>query len=125
MSRFSNQWKGTPKGQMESLFGVSVTYARDSNSVALTPLITEYEVDEYDSQGDLIRTIVRDYLFPVEDLILDGSATLPQRDDTITEITGGVTRIYTVLDREGEGCYRYGDMEHTFLRVHTKLTSKS
>jgi hypothetical protein len=66
----------------------SVVYVRDADSVTVPATIgrTEFEID--DGQGLIQKYESRDFLIQTADLILDGSATLPERGDLIRETQG-------------------------------------
>jgi hypothetical protein len=63
----------------------------------------------------------RDYLLKAADLVIDGSAVLPQVGDWFEEVFGDEATRVRVMPYESEPHYRYSDPQRTELRVHTKL----
>lgn len=97
-----------------------VTYVRGADSVTLPATIgrTEFEID--DGQGLLQKYESRDFLVQTADLVLDGSATLPERGDLVRETQGATTYVYEVLAPGQERAWRYSDPYRQALRIHTK-----
>lgn len=70
----------------------------------------------------MLRVESRDYLITTADLMLDGSATLPQRGDCIRETQGSLVFVYEVMAPGNEPPWRYSDPYRRALRIHTKQT---
>ena len=91
-----------------------VTYARGIMTGALKATIgrTEYETDD----GQVVRTQFtdRDFLISVADLILNGSATLPEEGDQLHETQGTSILIFEVMG------WRYSDPYRRTYRIETK-----
>jgi len=101
----------------------TVTYRRPhtggSQSVELAATIGRSEIEEQQADGTLVKYEIRDYLIDVADLVLAGVAVLPEDGDLIEETLGGATAVYEIL-RDGDEPWRYSDVYHTRLRIHTK-----
>jgi hypothetical protein len=97
-----------------------VTYVRGDKSVALSATVgkTTFEID--DGYGVLVRHESRDFLILVDELILDGKKSLPERGDRIGELQGGKTVIYEITAPGREPCWRYSDPWRMTLRIHTQ-----
>jgi len=100
--------------------GKAVSYHRSSASVALTAVVGRTAYEAIDDSGVVVQGHARDYLVQAEDLVLDGSETLPEPGDTIQEAIRGEARIFEVMPLPGEACYHYSDAGRTRLRIHTR-----
>lgn len=110
------------RDRLEAKFGVSITYRRGSDTVALTATVgTELlRITESDGRVRTLRT-ERDYLITAADLVINSAVTTPARGDLIDETIAGVTKRFTVLSPGGqEPAWRYSDRRRVRLRVHTK-----
>lgn len=98
----------------------SVTYVRGADSVTLHATIgrTVFEID--DGNSLLQKYESRDFLVLTADLILDGTAKLPERGDQIRETQGATIYVYEVLAPGQERPWRYSDPYRQTLRIHTK-----
>lgn len=99
----------------------TVTYARGVYSVELAATVGARPRESLDANGQLIVADVVDFLIHKADLVLNGSATLPARGDTITDAAGQVHEV--LPPGTGEDHYRFSDAYGRRLRVHTKRTS--
>lgn len=97
-----------------------VTYVRGEETVEFPATIgrTIFEIDS--GYGVLEKTESRDFLVRAEDLVLDGSVTLPERGDRIREPQDGKVYVYEVMAPGKEPHYRYSDPYRKTLRIHTK-----
>lgn len=100
-----------------------VTYRRGAETAQLAATIgrTKFEVD--DGYGAIERYESRDFLVLAEDLIVGGSAVLPDRGDRIEETVSTTTYVYEVCAPGKEPPWRYSDPYRQTLRIHTKLVS--
>ena len=62
----------------------------------------------------------RDFLISAADLMLAGTAVLPERGDRISETQGTKTLVYEVMAPGGEPPWRWSDPHRKVLRIHTK-----
>jgi hypothetical protein len=101
----------------------TVTYRRGAESAQLAATIgrTKFEID--DGYGAIERYESRDFLVLAEELVLGGSAVLPDRGDRIEETVGTTTYVYEVCAPGKEPPWRYSDPYRQTLRIHTKLVS--
>lgn len=97
-----------------------VTYVRGADSVTLPATIGKTEFAIEDGHGLLQKYESRDFLVQTGDLILNGTATLPERGDQIRETQGKSTYVYEVLAPGTEPVWRYSDPYRHTLRIHTK-----
>lgn len=100
--------------------GVSITYHRGSESVALSAAVGRTIFELVDESGMVTRVESRDYLVAADDLILGGAQVIPQRGDLIYETVGQEVRVHELLSPGGEPAWRYSDRYRTMLRIHTK-----
>lgn len=111
-------WLGT---RLKAVAGLSVTYARGSDSVAVTASAAFHEYQIVDEEGFSASVLVRDYLLHAADLIIDGSVITPRAGDTITETINGVSQTFEVMpldERRRE--YEPLDTDGVLLKLHTK-----
>lgn len=98
-----------------------VRYLRGEESVEVPASIgkTVFRLDrEY---GVTERIESRDYLILVEDLVLDGTRTIPRSGDRIQEVDGDKLHLYEVMAPGGEPHYRFSDSYRLTYRIHTKF----
>jgi hypothetical protein len=98
-----------------------ITYSRGASSVAIERAI--WGSAKLQAERDGIVVVESDYrpcVFQLIDLILNGSATVPQRGDRITD---DKERLFEVLPVTGEQVYEFCDVGWTRVRVHTKRIS--
>lgn len=100
---------------------VPVTYKRGPLSIEVMATIgrTIFQIDG--GRGVLERVEARDFIMPAKDLVLGGSATVPQRGDQILESREGKTFIYEVMAPGKEPHFCYSDSYRKALRIHTKF----
>lgn len=98
----------------------TVTYRRESDTVAVAATIghTEFQVD--DGYGVLTKVESRDFLILAAALVLGGIQVVPERGDRIEETVGTVTYVYEVMAPGKEPPFRYSDPYRLTLRIHTK-----
>lgn len=99
-------------------FAVAITYRRGPDTAALTAIVEPNEFDELTTLG-ATKIERRGYLIEASTLILNGSQTLPQIGDTITE----GANIYIVPKGHELPRYEYADENRLILRVNTTLKS--
>lgn len=105
--------------------GVSATYSRPATgqSLAITTAWVGRTAFSQVQGGPTSAAVIwgdRDYLIPVEDLILGGSRTTPQKGDRIREVVNGEEATFEVMAPGTEPCWRYSDAGRTRYRVHCK-----
>lgn len=95
--------------------GVEIVYTRYVSSVTIRAVPRESEHTQ--EVGETIVTYkARGYMFPADELVLNGVQVTPERGDIITE--GGESR--TVLAQAGDAAWRYADSTKQVLVVYTK-----
>jgi hypothetical protein len=106
--------------QVKTHASMDVVYARDLEQVPLQAMIgrTEFEID--DGSGIVERFESRDFLIQADDLVLGGSATLPEPGDRILESDGAQIFAYEVMAPGDQACWKYSDPFRKLLRIHTK-----
>lgn len=64
----------------------------------------------------------RDYLIPIEQLVIGGIMSVPQVEDWIEEVFPDPhgTQQFRIAAPESEPVWRYSDNQRTLYRVHTK-----
>lgn len=106
--------------KMKSHAGQSVTYRRPSpaGTVTVTATIGETVVQQQGYDGVYMQRVEsKDFLIKAEDLILNGSVSLPADGDQIEH--GGVTyQVTPIVD--GEPAWRWSNGYRTVLRIHTQ-----
>lgn len=105
---------------------VSIVYHRPQGSGELTVSITNCWVGQTrfrTNEGRFSRLDFsdRDYLIPVDLLILDGELVQPKENDWIEQIINGKpSQQFNLIAPEGEPVWRYSDPQETIYRCHTK-----
>lgn len=107
-----------------AIAGESVTYTRPSTGQSATLDVTfgKTMLKLADGLGgNRIEWTDSDCLIRAATLILGGAATEPERGDTITRTSGGVTVTYEVrpYDKD-EPCWRWADESRILMRTHLK-----
>lgn len=106
---------------LADLYGVAVVYARGDDSVAVTARVAVQNAQTIDAAGIVaVETGSRDYLVAAAELVLNGTATRPQRGDRISETIAGVVRTFEVLPIGDQTCCMEADPGGKTLLVHTK-----
>jgi len=97
-----------------------VTYVRGSLSVVVPATLGISRFEQTDAHG--LRTIseVSDYLIPTHLLVLDGTATLPERGDLIRDTYGDTVHVFEVVAVGNEPPFRFADPYRTLLRIHVR-----
>lgn len=116
----SGPWLNRMMQQAKADPAVTLTYTRKAGGtpIDLTALAWKGRTVFARQPGAAGGAIVfgdRDFLIPVECL-----AAEPARGDRITEVAGGVTRVFELVSQVGEPEWRWSDDERTAYRVHTK-----
>jgi hypothetical protein len=117
----SGEWLGQLR---RKYLAQSVTYIRDAapDAISLELLATVgqtmFQLD--DGAGALIVTQSRDYLIDAADLAIADERIIPMKGDRIIESVGGATYPYEVMGPEDEPVWRWADVYHRTLRIHTK-----
>jgi hypothetical protein len=93
-----------------------VTYARGSNSVELKATLGKTPIQVQSDSGVQVAGEIIDFVFLAEDLILNGSLTVPQHGDKITTDRA----IYEVNHLGVESCWKYCDPYGKNIRLHCK-----
>ena len=116
MLRTGSDWLA---GQFAEHATETVTYRRGALSAQVRATIghTTFEVDRAYGRETVES---RDFLIPVEDLVLGGQAAEPAAGDRIEQTIGGAAEKYDVLAPGQEKCWRYSDPWKKTFRVHTK-----
>lgn len=102
---------------------VTLIYARGAETVDLTGLAWVGRMNTVRQVGVAGAAIVygdRDYIIPIETLVIGGQRVEPKRGDRIRETVAGVTRVFELVSQAGEPEWRWSDDERTAYRVHTK-----
>jgi len=103
--------------QRKAHLATTVTYRRGGLSVQLSATRGQTVFRLADGYGATVRTVQRDYLVAVADLILDGTITLPLRGDQIIDDT----EVYEVMGPgSNEPDWRFTDPDRSALRIHVK-----
>lgn len=102
----------------------TVLYHRGDLSAPVSATIgrTTFEVD--DGYGVLVRYHSRDFLVPVEELLLGDNRVAPERGDRIQEMQDGVTYVYEVTAPGKDPPWRYSDPYRRTFRIHTKMVGE-
>ncbi len=103
-------------GQRAAHLSRAVLYCRGSDCVEIPATVgrTVFEID--DGYGGIEKWESRDYLLAATELVLGGTAVVPQRGDRIID----AGQVYEVLAPAKEDVHRPADPYGVTLRVHTK-----
>lgn len=98
-----------------------VVYRRGATEVAVQATIGRTLLKLDDGYGGVrMEWTDRDFLLHAADLVLGAVAVLPERGDTVRETVGTKTFIYEVMAPGKEPAWRWSDVFHKMLRIHTK-----
>lgn len=67
----------------------------------------------------------RDFIIQAADIVIDSNRVIPDAGHRITQVNGGVTYVYEVMDIFGDGPWRWHGVGYTTYRIHTTLISQS
>lgn len=102
----------------------SVVYHRGTEEVTVAAVIGRTLLKLDDGYGGVrMEWTDRDFLIRPEDLVVGGTAVLPERGDTIRETVETTTFVYEVMAPGKEPAWRWSDPHRRMLRIHTKLIS--
>ena len=101
--------------------GVSVTYRRGSDTVAITAIKSAVSVDLDGGDRIAVKAERVDWIVEETDLVLAGAQTEPIEGDEIDETAGGQTETYVAVPVGTTGCFRHCDGTGAAFRIHTKL----
>lgn len=109
----------------KAVAGVSVTYQRDSDTVAITAMVgaTRMELSA-DYGSTTITSRVRDYIVSASDLVLSSVTVEPQAGDQIRETRGSTTYVFEVMSAGADEPFRPSDRHGNTWRIHTKLVDE-
>jgi hypothetical protein len=98
-----------------------LVYRRGAQQVAVQATVGRTLLKLDDGFGSVrMEWTDRDFLIHAADLVLGGSATLPERGDVIRETQGTTTFVYEVMAPGKEPPWRWSDVFRKVLRIHTK-----
>jgi hypothetical protein len=98
-----------------------LVYRRGAQQVAMQATVGRTLLKLDDGFGSVrMEWTDRDFLIHAADLVLGGSATLPERGDVIRETQGTTTFVYEVMAPGKEPPWRWSDVFRKVLRIHTK-----
>ncbi len=106
------------KGKRRAHMARAVTYRRGASTVAVehaTVGSTTFRIDV--GYGIFEHHETRDYIVAVSDL---GDLAPPQRGDQIVETIDGIAEVFEVMAPGAEPDWKYHDLDHSELRIHTK-----
>jgi hypothetical protein len=98
----------------------TVTYGRGEQSVEVQATVGRTDFEAVDAYGAVERTESRDFLVLAADLVLAGTAVLPEPGDRVREVQDGKTYVYEVMAPAKEPCWKWSDPYRRTLRIHTK-----
>ncbi len=124
MMKWAAQWVAD---QAKTHTSESVRYYRDAQFVDIDASIGQTDQDYQEVEGVVVTVTRADWIFDTADLVLNGSATLPEVGDLIVHVIGTKTFTYKVLPMEGEEKHwRYTEhLTKSRIRAHTKLVNES
>lgn len=102
-------------------FAQPVVYRRGAQALDVLATIGRTLFELQNQHGIVERIEARDYLITTPELVLNGTAVLPQRGDQIRETKETKTFVYEVMAPGKEPVWRYSDPYRRTLRIHTKL----
>ena len=106
------------QGKRRAHMARTVTYKRGASTATISNATVGETVFRIDTgYGVFERHETRDYIVAVSDL---GALSPPQRGDQIREVIDGVTEIFEVMAPGAEPDWKYHDLDHSELRIHTK-----
>jgi hypothetical protein len=119
----SGEWLGQLR---RKYLAQTVTYIRDvapdaiSLELMATVGQTMFQLD--DGAGAVIVTQSRDYLIDAAELAIADQRIIPIKGDRLIESVNGATLTYEVMGPGDEPVWRWADVYHRTLRIHTKAS---
>ena len=99
---------------------VKITYRQEEVVVPDVPAVPGLGLPAEDQAEEVrLQSTTRDWLIRVADLRPGGPAIEPQPGDTITEVAGGITRVWSVTD------WRWSDTSNIRRRITTVAESET
>lgn len=101
---------------LRAIGGEVLTYRRGNDTIdglIAVPVNTRH--DDFDEEQTVLTARERDWIVWAGDLAIGGQQLLPQRGDEIQ----WNDRLFQVLPRAGDRCYRHTDQTLQQLRVYT------
>jgi hypothetical protein len=105
------------------LAGETVLYIRGAHSLELTEAKPRGgKRPEERERGIVLQVEELEWLILASELILNGTATKPARNDRIEWTKGATKYTYTVLPTEADQVWRWADRGQSHFHVYAKLT---
>ena len=109
----------------KAVAGVSVTYQRGSDTVAITALVGDTRMElSADYGSTTITSRVRDYIVTAADLVLATVTVEPQAGDQVRETRGSTIYVFEVMSAGADEPFRPSDRHGNTWRIHTKLVDE-
>ena len=103
--------------------GVTLTYTRGANSVAITGTVSLHEYQVADAEGIITVVNSRDYIVHAADLIISGAEITPRAGDRIAETIDSTVNTFEVMSIDGTRAFEPVDPDNVLLKIHTKRIS--
>ena len=121
MLRDGVSWLADQIGAGES----TVTYSRGDDSADVHYLTGQSILKQDEGlHGVRIQRTDRDFQIPVSELILNGSAIVPQAGDRITQVTGDITQVFEAAHFGKDPVYTI-DGQRQIYSIRTKLIGQA
>lgn len=98
----------------------TVVYKSGADSVEVNAVVGRTEFETADESGFVTKYIARDFLIPVAELVLGGTAVTPGRGDRVRETQGTQVFVHEVMAPGENPEWRYADPYRRTFRIHTK-----
>jgi hypothetical protein len=115
MTAFSNATSAL-MATLKQAAGAAITYRRGANSVPVTAVRGQSNIEIAQADGRVIQFTSSDWMIEAANLVINGTAVEPARGDTIEHMVGATTSTYEVLDPP----FKPMDAGATAYRVYTK-----
>ena len=106
--------------QLEGAAGRDVTYTRGDESVSLSAVPAEVDIEALDAGGMPIRAHLTDWILRADQLVLAGQPVQPEAGDRIRAARGVRFVTYEVMSLGDLKHFEPMDPDYALLRVHTK-----
>jgi hypothetical protein len=120
VSRFEELYVESAVEMLSDLFGDTVAYHREGDSVSLTAIQSNRLYRVPDVEGFTVEVQVEDFRLVAADLRLSGVVITPRSGDRIRRTISGVVHVYEVLPLANRPCFEHR-VGSALIDVHTKF----
>ena len=119
MTAFDNIYNKVFGETFPAIMGGTITYSRGDDSTSMIAMSNDIAAETRLEYGVALTISAREYLIAVEDLVIDGTLTEPQRNDQIVEEINGVDKIFEVANVGQLPAWEYDQTDRSYYLIRT------